>query len=51
MLIFGSNIHVVNNVKTLLSVNYDMKDLREASVILGIKITRFEKGISLDQSH
>ncbi|MCI43628.1 gag-pol polyprotein, partial [Trifolium medium] len=28
-----------------------MKDLGEASVILGIKITRPEKGISLDQSH
>ncbi|MCI43428.1 gag-pol polyprotein, partial [Trifolium medium] len=28
-----------------------MKDLGEASVILGIKITRSEKGISLDQSH
>ncbi|MCI46089.1 gag-pol polyprotein, partial [Trifolium medium] len=28
-----------------------MKDLGEANVILGIKITRSEKGISLDQSH
>ena len=28
-----------------------MKDLGEASVILGIYITRSEKGISLDQSH
>lgn len=28
-----------------------MKNLREASVILGIKITRSEKGISLDQSY
>ena len=28
-----------------------MKDLGEASVILGIKITRSKKGISLDQSH
>jgi hypothetical protein len=51
MLIFGSNLSAVNNVKSLLGNNFDMKDLGEASVILGIKITRSEKGISLDQSH
>ena len=51
LLIFGSNIHVVNNVKSLLCNNFDMKDLGEASVILGIKITRSKEGISLDQSH
>jgi len=28
-----------------------MKELREASVILGIKITRLKEGICLDQSH
>ena len=28
-----------------------MKDLDDANVILGIKITRSEKGFSLDQSH
>lgn len=37
-------------MKSLFSNNFDIKDLREASVILGIKITRFEKGVSLDQS-
>ena len=51
LLIFGSNIHAINSVKSLLSANFDMKDLGEASVILGIKITRSLKGISLDQSH
>ncbi|CAJ2637004.1 unnamed protein product [Trifolium pratense] len=51
MLIFGSNLSAINNVKSMLSNNFDMKDLGEASVILGIKITRSEKGISLDQSH
>ncbi|PNX67116.1 hypothetical protein L195_g063370, partial [Trifolium pratense] len=30
---------VVNAVKSLLCNNFDMKDLGEASVILGIKIT------------
>ncbi|KAK2429298.1 putative mitochondrial protein [Trifolium repens] len=51
LLIFGSNIHAVNAVKSLLCNNFDMKDLGEADVILGIKITRSEKGISLNQSH
>ena len=42
----------MNNVKSWLCANFDMNDLGEAKVIiLGIKITRFEKGISLDQSH
>ena len=50
LLIFSSNIHAVNKVKSLLNANFDMKDLGEASVILGIKITRSEKGLSLDQS-
>lgn len=50
-LIFGSNIHVVTNVKLLLCKFFDMKDLREARVILGIKITRSNIGISLDQSY
>ena len=51
LLIFGSNTHAVNYVKTMLSANFDIKDLGEAKVILGINITRSEKGISLDQSH
>jgi len=51
LLIFGSNIPAINFVISLLSKNFDMKDLREADVILGIKITRSDKGISLDQSH
>ncbi|KAK2442716.1 putative mitochondrial protein [Trifolium repens] len=51
LLIFGSNLPAVNAVKSLLGNNFDMKDLGEANVILGIKITRSEKGISLDQSH
>lgn len=35
----------------MLSANFDLKDLGGASVILGIKVTRSEKGISLNQSH
>ena len=51
MLIFGSNLHVINSVKSMVSANFDMKDLREANVILRIKITRTENEIFLDQSH
>lgn len=48
LLIFGSYIHAINNMKSLLCNNFDMKDLEEASVILGINITRSKQGISLD---
>lgn len=41
----------VNTMKSLLSNNIDMKDLREVDVILVIKITILEKRIFLDQSH
>lgn len=51
LLIFGSNLTVVNETKNTLSSNFEMKDLGEANVILGIKITRTANGISLDQSH
>ncbi|KAL0559322.1 hypothetical protein IC582_003930 [Cucumis melo] len=51
ILIFGSNLYVINDVKSMLSENFDMKELGEADVILGIKITRTKNGISLDQSH
>ena len=37
-------------MKSLLCNNFDMKYLGEAIVILGIKITRSEQGISLDKS-
>ena len=40
MLIFVSNLHVTNEVKSILSVNFDMKDLGEANMILGTKIAR-----------
>ena len=51
MLIFGSNMHVTNETKNMLKSHFDMKDLGEASFILGIKITKTSDGIFLDQSH
>ena len=43
LLIFVSNIHAMNNVKSISYANYDIKDLGEAKVILGIKITRLKR--------
>lgn len=51
LLIFESNIQTINDVKSLLCNNFDMKDLGEASMTLGIKITRSEQWVSLDQSY
>ena len=51
MLILGTNINVIKSTKRMLSNNFDMKNLRVADIILGIKITRTPDGISLSQSH
>ncbi|CAL8150043.1 unnamed protein product [Prunus armeniaca] len=50
ILIFGTNLEIVNDVKSYLSRNFDMKDMGEAHVILGMKIEKTTKGISLSQS-
>ena len=49
MLIFRTNIEVIKSTKRMLSNNFDMKNLRVAYVILGIKITRTPDEISLSQ--
>jgi hypothetical protein len=51
VLIFGTYIDVINDVKLFLSQNFDMKDLGEAYVILNIKLHKNENGITLSQSH
>ena len=51
ILIFGTNIDVINEVKSYLSKSFDMKDLGEANVILNIKLIKNESGITLLQSH
>ena len=47
MLIFGTNLQVVIDTKSFLRSKFDMKDLREAEVILGIKISRTLNGLNL----
>jgi len=40
ILIFGTNLNVIKEVKDLLSNNFEMKDLEEADVILNVKLLR-----------
>ena len=47
----GTNLLVVNETKKLLSSLFEMKDMGEADVILGIKIQKTNTGFSLSQSH
>lgn len=51
LLKFWSNLHAVIDVKSSFCKKFNMKCLKEVSVILGIKITWYERGISLDYSH
>lgn len=52
ILIFGTNLKVIEEVKCFLSQNFEMKDLGVADVILNIKLLRDnEGGIKLLQSH
>ena len=51
ILIFGTNMRVIHEVKSFLSKSFDMKDLGEADVILNIKLIKNESGITLTQSH
>src|SRR5215216_4257680 len=52
ILIFGTNLKVIEKVKSFLSQNFEMKDLGVADVILNIKLLRDDDGgITLLQSH
>ena len=52
ILIFGSSLKVIKEVKGFLTNNFEMKDLEEADVILNIKLLREgDGGVTLLQSH
>ncbi|KAE8670806.1 hypothetical protein F3Y22_tig00112079pilonHSYRG00011 [Hibiscus syriacus] len=51
MLIFSSNIESINKVKNFLSTKFEMTYLGEVDVILGVEVTKTEKGFSLCQAH
>ena len=50
ILIFGSNMHFINDVKSFLSRNFDMKDLGCVDVILGIKLIKKNDDMTFTQS-
>ncbi|KAM7466339.1 hypothetical protein LguiB_013901 [Lonicera macranthoides] len=51
MLIMGTSLYVVNETKKFLTSNFDMKNMGEADVILGIKIIKTCDGLILSQEH
>ena len=52
ILIFGTSLDVIKEVKDFLSQNFEMKDLGEADVILNIKLVKDGNGgVTLTQSH
>lgn len=51
MLIFGTDIKSIESTKRFLSSSFDMKDMGEADVILGIRIKKCNDGLMLTQSH
>jgi len=52
ILIFGTSLDVIKEVKDFLSNNFKMKDLGEADVIMNIKLLREGNGgVTLVQSH
>lgn len=46
-LIFGSNVKENSKTKKNLSMNFDMKELGHANMILGTKISRTDRGATL----
>jgi hypothetical protein len=52
ILIFGTSLNVIKEVKEFLSQNFETKDSGEADVILNIKLVREgDGGVTLLQSH
>lgn len=51
MLIFSANIDSINKTKEFVSSKFEMKDLREVDVILGVKAIKTENGYTLSQAH
>ena len=47
MLIFGTSLRMVHSTKRFLASQFDMKDMGEAKVILGVKIIRMGDSIML----
>lgn len=51
MLIFGTNLQGITETKKYLTSVFKMKDLNEVDTILGIKVKRDNKQVTLSQAH
>ena len=51
MLILSHCMEMINETKRMLASNFDMKDMGEANVIIGIKVTRVSDGLRFSQEH
>lgn len=49
LLIFRTDMHAIINTKNLMSSKFDMKDLGEPSVILGIKLNKTKSSYMISQ--
>jgi hypothetical protein len=47
ILVFGTSLDVINEVKTFLCQSFDIRDMGEANVILNIKLIKGENVITL----
>ncbi|KAL0350010.1 UNVERIFIED_CONTAM: Retrovirus-related Pol polyprotein from transposon TNT 1-94 [Sesamum radiatum] len=51
ILLIGSCIEIITETKSFLKNKFEMKDMGEADLILGIKLIRSTDGITISQSH
>ena len=51
ILLFGNTLRIVNETKLFLSGKFEMKDMGEAKVILGLTLNKSTSGIAISQSH
>jgi hypothetical protein len=47
ILIYGTSLDVINEVKTFLCQSFDMKDMSDVDIILNIKLIKGGNGITL----
>ncbi|KAM2709368.1 hypothetical protein EV2_047063 [Malus domestica] len=50
ILLFGTSLEIVKDVKSYLSKRFDMKDLGEANIILGMKVERTQACFIINQA-
>ncbi|KAL0320245.1 UNVERIFIED_CONTAM: Retrovirus-related Pol polyprotein from transposon TNT 1-94 [Sesamum radiatum] len=51
IMLIGSSVDIITETKSFLKNKFEMKDMGEADVILGIKLIRSTDGIAISQSH